>query len=145
MTGPVFVDTNVHIYRFDSTDPEKQRRCEAWLRHLWSERSGRVSIQVLQELYPNLTQKLDHPLPPAEARSIVRSLSAWDPVPVDRRMIDRSWDLQDRHSLSWWDALIVAAAQATGCSHLLTEDLSHDQDLGGVRVVDPFQVEPDQL
>jgi predicted nucleic acid-binding protein len=145
MTGPVFVDTNVYVYRFDTTEPEKQRRCEAWLRHLWRERSGRVSIQVLQELYPNLTRKLDHPLSPAEARGIVRSLYAWDPVPVDRRTIEFAWNLQDRHSLSWWDALIVAAAQAAGCPYLLTEDLNHDQDLDGVRVVDPFRVEPTDL
>jgi predicted nucleic acid-binding protein len=145
MTGPVFVDTNVYVYRFDTTEPEKQRRCEAWLRHLWRERSGRVSIQVLQELYPNLTRKLDHPLPSAEARGIVRSLLAWDPVPVDRTTIEAAWNLQDRHSLSWWDALIVAAAQVAGCPYLLTEDLNHDQDLDGVRVVDPFQVEPTEL
>lgn len=144
MTGPVFVDTNVHVYRFDSSEPEKQRRCDAWLRHLWSERSGRVSIQVLQELYPNLTRKLDHPFEPAEARRIVRSLLAWDPVLVDRKTLEGAWNLQDRHSLSWWDALIVAAAQAAGCPYLLTEDLSHDQDLDGVRVIDPFQVEPYQ-
>jgi predicted nucleic acid-binding protein len=66
-------------------------------------------------------------------------------VPVDRRTIEFAWNLQDRHSLSWWDALIVAAAQAAGCPYLLTEDLNHDQDLDGVRVVDPFRVEPTDL
>lgn len=145
MTGLVFVDTNVYVYRFDSTESEKQRRCEAWLRHLWSARNGRVSVQVLQELYSTLTRKLDHPLQAAEARGIIRSLYTWDPVAVDRKTIEAAWSLQDRHSLSWWDGLIVAAAQAAGCAYLLTEDLNHDQDLAGVRVVDPFQVEPGEL
>jgi predicted nucleic acid-binding protein len=142
---PVFVDTNVFVYRFDSTEPAKQRRAELWLDHLWNSGEGRLSVQVLQELYAALTRKLDHPMDPAEARTVVRSLFAWGPASVDRRMIEAAWLLQDRYSLSWWDGLIVAAAQATGCRHLLTEDLSHDQDLGGVRVLDPFAVEPSRL
>ena len=139
---PVFVDTNVFVYRFDLTEPKKQRRAELWLDHLWSEGAGRVSVQVLEELYASLTGKLGHPMDPTEARTVVRSLFAWDPVIVDRKMIEGAWLLQDRYSLSWWDGLIVSAAQVTGCGHLLTEDLSHDQDIDGVRIVDPFEVEP---
>jgi predicted nucleic acid-binding protein len=141
----VFVDTNVFVYRFDITEPHKQRRAELWLEHLWSEGTGRISVQVLQELYASLTRKLDHPMDPAEARTVVRSLFAWDPLHVDQKTIEGSWLLQDRYALSWWDGLIVSAAQVAGCRHLLTEDLSHAQDLDGVRVVDPFAVEPSAL
>jgi predicted nucleic acid-binding protein len=66
-------------------------------------------------------------------------------VPVDPRTIEGAWLLQDRYSLAWWDALIVSAAQIAGCRQLLTEDLSHGQDLDGVRVVDPFRVEPGEI
>lgn len=142
---PVFVDTNLLVYRFDTTEPEKQRRAERWHKHLWRDRSGRLSVQVLQELYSSLTRKLDEPMEPAEARTVVRSLLSWNPVPVDPRTIEGAWRLEDRYSLSWWDALIVSAAQIAGCGHLLTEDLSHDQDLDGVRVVDPFRVTPGEL
>ena len=142
---PVFVDTNVFVYRYDTTEPAKQRQAEHWLDHLWTERTGRLSIQVLQELYSSLTRKLDHPMKPAEARTVVRSLLSWDPVPVDPRTIEGAWLLQDRYSLSWWDALIVSAAQIAGCRHLLTEDLSHGQDLDGVRVVDPFRAGPEEI
>jgi predicted nucleic acid-binding protein len=142
---PVFVDTNLFVYRFDTTEPEKQRRAEGWHELLWREHTGRLSVQVLQELYSNLTRKLDHPMEPAEARTVVRALLAWGPVPVDPRTIEGAWRLEDRYSLSWWDALIVSAAQIAGCRHLLTEDLSHGQDLGGVRVVDPFRVEPGEI
>lgn len=142
---PVFVDTNVFVYRFDATEPEKQSRAERWHKHLWRERSGRLSVQVLQELYSSLTRKLGEPMEAAEARTVVRSLLSWNPVPVDPRTIEGAWRLEDRYSLSWWDALIVSAAQIAGCRHLLTEDLSHDQDLEGVRVVDPFQVEPGDI
>lgn len=106
---------------------------------LWDTDTGRVSIQVLQELYSTLTRKLDHPLEPEEARRVVRGLFAWNPVPVDRRTLEGAWRLQDRFSLSWWDALIVSAARLAGCDRLLTEDLSHGQNLDGVEVLSPFE------
>ena len=59
MTGPVFVDTNVIVYRFDTRDPLKQSRAVDWFTFLWNRRSGRVSFQVLQEAYATLTQKLN--------------------------------------------------------------------------------------
>lgn len=64
------------------------------------------------------------------------------PIPVDPETIEGAWRLQQSYSLSWWDALIVAAAQSGGCSVLLTEDLSHGQMLDDVRVVDPFREKP---
>jgi predicted nucleic acid-binding protein len=59
--------------------------------------------------------------------------------------VERAWFLQDRCQLSFWDSLIVAAAQVGQCKHLLTEDLEHGQDLDGMRVVNPFKVEPGEL
>lgn len=142
---PVFVDTNVLVYRFDESEPTKQERCEAWLRRLWEGGDGRLSVQVLQEFYVTVTSKVDHPMSPSDARIVVRSLFSWDPVLIDRTALEGAWTLQDRYSLSWWDALIVSAAQITGCSVLLTEDLGHDQDLDGVQVVDPFRLDPSSL
>ena len=65
-------------------------------------------------------------------------LTEWRPVAVNRALLDRAWLLESRYLLSWWDALIVAAAQTCGCEILLTEDLQHDQEFGMVRVIDPF-------
>lgn len=143
----IFVDTNVLVYRFDSSEPEKQARCNAWLESLWDDGKGRLSVQVLQELYVTLTgPKLRHPVDPSEARIAVEALfSSWDPLVLDRSSFRGAWALQDRYSLSWWDALIVAAAQTLGCSTLLTEDMSLGQDLDGVRVVSPFEMEPEDL
>lgn len=145
MIDPVFVDTNILVYRVDATEPAKQARCESWIDHLWSEGTGRLSVQVLQEFYATVTRKLDHPLEAEEARTVVRALFAWSPVVVERATLEAAWRLQQAFSLSWWDALIVAAAHAAGCPYLLTEDLSHDRDLDGVRVVSPFQVQPGGL
>ena len=138
MIGPVFVDTNVLVYRYDTQEPAKQSRADAWFTFIWQSRTGRLSFQVLQELYTTLTRKLRPAMPAPDAQLIVRSLAFWQPVAVDLAILERAWLLQDRFSMSWWDALIVAAAQVCMCNVLLTEDLQHSQVFDTVRVVDPF-------
>ena len=64
---------------------------------------------------------------------------------IEADVIEAAWLLQDRHSLSWWDALIVSAAQVAGCGYLLSEDLQAGQRFGNVVVVDPFQSVPGSL
>ena len=137
MTGPVFVDTNVFVYRHDDSVPAKQSRAEQWILYLVESRIGRLSYQVLQELYATLTRprlKFDH----AEARRIVRLLSAWQPLRIDLAVLERAWRVQERWVVSWWDALIIGAAQASECPVLLTEDMQAGQVFDGVTVVDPF-------
>ena len=138
MTAPVFVDTNVLVYRLDNTDPAKQSRADEWLSTLAQERAARVSYQVLQELFVTLTRKVQPATADEEARQIVRDLASWQPVRMDLAIMERAWVNQQQYLLSWWDALIVAAAQSSGCVALLTEDLQHGQALGEVRVVNPF-------
>ena len=138
MTGPVFVDTNVFVYRHDAADAAKQTRAESWIACIVDLRAGRLSFQVLQELYATLTRKLQPKLGRQEARDIVDLLASWNPLAIDLPLVKQAWNLQDRYSLSWWDALIVAAAQAGDCRVLLTEDLQDGQVFGSVRVVDPF-------
>jgi predicted nucleic acid-binding protein len=143
MSAPVFVDTNVLLYAVDTADPEKQRAAAAWRALLWQSRRGRVSYQVLQEFYAQAVRKA--PQQAEAARAEVRDLFAWDPVAVDAAVMESAWKLQERFSLSFWDALIVAAARSAGCPHLLTEDLSHGQDLDGVVVANPFRIGPSDL
>ena len=138
MTAPVFVDTNVLVYRQDGSDPTRQSRADDWIAHLARLRAARISFQVLQELYATLTRKLKPAFDAEEAQGIVRDLAVWRPVVVDLAVLERGWLLQQQRSLSWWDALIVAAAQSCACAVLLTEDLQHGQIFGQVRVIDPF-------
>ena len=140
MTVPVFVDTNVLVYRHDGSDPVKQTRAHDWIAYLAHHRTGRISYQVLQELYATLTRKLRPAFDFAEAQGIVRELAAWRPVAIDLAIPERAWLLQERYFLSWWDALIVAAAQSCACAVLLTEDLQHGQVFGETRIVDPFML-----
>ncbi len=145
MSATIFVDTNVLVYRRDAGQGEKQAQAEAWMERLWSGRNGRLSYQVLQEYYVTVTLKLSPGLDAEAARNDVRSLLAWHPVAVDSGVVEGAWVIQDRYQLSWWDALIVAAAQVANCRFLLTEDLQDGQELGGVQVVSPFSNSPSSV
>ncbi len=145
MTATIFVDTNVLVYRRDAGQGEKQALAEAWMEGLWADRNGRLSYQVLQEYYVTVTSKLRPGLDAESARNDVRSLLAWHPVAVDAGVVEGAWVIQDRYGLSWWDSLVVAAAQVANCRFLLTEDLQDGQELGGVRVVSPFSNSPESV
>lgn len=142
MTDLVFVDSNVLVYRRDASEVAKQPQAAAWIEHLWRTRSGRLSIQVLQEYYQVVTRRLKPGLSPSEARQEVRELMTWRPAAMDAEVVSGAWEIEDRYGLSFWDALIVSAALRTGCRRLLTEDLQAGQELDGVLVVDPFQTAP---
>src|ERR1700687_3546278 len=136
MSALVFVDTNVLIYALDRADVKKNQAAQEWREELWKSRRGRISFQVLQEFYAKVTQKW--PAGREAARAEIRDLLAWQPVAVDADILKRGWKIQDRYSLSFWDALIVAAAKSLGCRYLLTEDLQANQDRDGVMVVNHF-------
>ncbi len=145
MAANVFVDTNILVYCRDASEPEKRRQAAAWMAHLWTTRRGRVSYQVLQDFYVTVTEKLRPGLDRETARREIRSLLPWRPVPVDGRVLEGAWLVQDRYRLSWWDALIASAAQAAECTYLLTEDLQGHQRIGSLQVVNPFLLSPDAL
>ena len=138
MTGPVFVDTNVFVYLHDDSAPAKKLRANDWITCLVRRRAGRLSFQVLQELYSVFTRKVQPALSASTAQPIIRDLTSWRPIPIDLTIMERAWLLEGHYSLSWWDALIVAAAQTCQCEVLLTEDLQHGQEFGAVRVINPF-------
>ena len=139
MTAPVFVDTNVLVYLQDGSEPAKQSCAKAWIAFLAHHRAARISFQVLLEFYATLTHKLEPRFEAGEAKEIVRKFSVWQPMAIDFPILEKAWLVQQFHHLSWWDALIVAAAQACECSTLLTEDLQHGQVIGEIRVIDPFR------
>lgn len=141
MTAPVFVDTNVLVYARDRAQGDKHRRAREWMTRLWETHTGRLSHQVLSEYYVTVTAKLKPGMPAAAARRDVRALLAWHPLATTAAVLERAWDLQDRHQLAWWDALIVASALGAGCGTLLTEDLQDGQRFGDLEVVSPFRAD----
>ena len=134
----VFVDSNILIYSQDATDSRKRAQAKDWLEQLWRTRSGRISYQVLREVYVNLTRKVSNPLPVARTRTLVRLFFAWNPRPEDSEFFEVAWDIETRFQLSWWDSMIVAAAHLSQCQFLLTEDLQDGMHLNNLTVIDPF-------
>ena len=141
----VFVDTNVLLYSEDLADAAKHGAAHEWLQTLWLRRCGRLSTQVLHEFYVNATRKLRPPMSAGDARAEVRRNQRWQPWLVDQATVETAWALESRYALSYWDALMAAAAQQQGCALLLTEDLQHDQLIDGLRIVNPFLAGPELL
>ncbi len=145
MSADFFVDTNLLVYARDASEPEKQRQAMGWMTRLWQDHTGRLSYQVLKEFYITVTHKLTPGLPTDVARMDVRSLMSWHPISTKGPVLEHAWTVQDRYNLSWWDALVVSAAQAARCRYLLTEDLQEHQALGDVLVINPFHTAPEML
>lgn len=143
MTAPVFVDTNVFLYALDDANKAKQTAARSWRAALWQSRLGRVSYQVLAEFYANALRL--KPSARDDARAELRDLLAWGPLVVDAAVVELGWRYQDLYQLSFWDALIVAAAKLSACASLLTEDLQAGQVLDGIQVVNPFLAGPASL
>ena len=125
MSAKCFVDTNILMYAHDTAAGEKHERARALVEGLWQARTGVVSTQVLQELIVNLRRKAAKPLDPAAAREVVVDYLAWKVVVNSGESILHALDLEQQHRISFWDALIVHAAEVSGSSVLYSEDLSH--------------------
>lgn len=136
MTGPCFVDANVFVYARDPRDPRKQERAAQWIDMLWRERLGRTSVQAISEFHAVATRKLGFPA--ERAWQYAERYFAWRPIPVDEVLLRRAREIEQRTRLSWWDAMIAAAAQIQECALLLTEDLQDGMTLGSVTVRSPF-------
>lgn len=139
MSDRYFVDTNILIYAHDASNGGKHERAKALVEALWRDRAGVVSTQVLQELAANLRRKAGNPLDAKAVREIVADYLTWHVVVNSGASILEALDLGARHHISFWDALVVHAAQASGAEVLYSEDLADGQLYGPVRVVNPLR------
>lgn len=138
MSDIVFVDTNILVYAHDADAGEKRERAALKLRQLWEDGTGAVSVQVLQEFYVNVTRKLDTPVARSTAREVVSAYGAWIREPTTVETVLRAADISDLSQISFWDALIVAAAEQADADQVLSEDLSGGQSIAGIRIVNPL-------
>jgi predicted nucleic acid-binding protein len=138
MTEKTFVDSNILLYVYDHAAGWKQEICKQAVQDLWRQRCGVISTQVMQEFYHNATRKLRNPMNYAAARAELTQYQLWEVVQVDPSLIQIASNIQETVPLSFWDALIVAAAQRANASVFLSEDLNHGQVIGGVRIHNPL-------
>jgi predicted nucleic acid-binding protein len=136
--GASFVDTNILVYAIAGDDPVRSSIAQDLLRKLMLDRSLRTSTQVLQELYVTLTRKGKLPMLPDVALHYIDQVAAWPVAVTEFKSVRRAIELSIASMLSFWDALIVVAAQSSGAGTLYSEDLQAGRELLGVRIVNPF-------
>jgi predicted nucleic acid-binding protein len=138
MSDKCFVDTNVLVYAHDRSTGPKHVAAQTLIQDLWNSGLGVLSTQVLQEFCVSLRRKAARPLPIDEIRRLVQDYSTWEIITNTAESILHALEIEVRYKTSFWDALIIHAAEASGASTLYSEDLAHGQRYGSVRVVNPF-------
>ena len=138
MGSRTFFDTNVLVYLFDADSPDKQSRARDAMQQALERGAVVISTQVLQEFFVTVTRKLARPLPAADAEAALRKLMELSVVQVDPDLIMAAAVSSRRDRISFWDALILAAATAAGCDQVLSEDLQHGRSFGRLRIANPL-------
>lgn len=133
-----FVDTNILVYAYDRGAGRKHDRARSVVERLWNDGNGVISTQVLQELYVNVRRKAKQPISIEQSRALITDYLAWNPVVNDGASVLAAIDIEKRHKISFWDAMIVAAAQKSGASLLLSEDFNNGQRFGSLKVLNPL-------
>ncbi len=133
-----FIDTNILVYAFDKKEPEKQKIAADLLSQAIIDESAIISTQVLSEFYTVITQKIRRPLTPMRALALIDIIAVLPVQEIDLDLVKRAIGTSHRYGISYWDSLIVAAAERGGCTRLISEDLNSGQSYHDIIVHDPF-------
>ena len=132
----IFIDTNIFVYSIDDRDLEKKTRARVILHTLSVKHQPVISTQVVQEFYSVATTKLK-----AErliVKQLIHSFRRLEIVNIDLELIEQAIDLNLTTQVSFWDSLIIAAAEKANCKYVLSEDMASGATYRGVTVVNPF-------
>lgn len=138
MNRKCFVDTNILVYAHDRSAGLKHERALRIVERLWATAEGVLSTQVLQEFCFNVRRRLARPVPVEEVRRILEDYMSWEIVVNDAASIVHALDIEARYKISFWDALVLQAAESSGAVILYSEDFATGQHYGGFQVVNPL-------
>jgi len=141
MSDKAFLDTNILVYAYDEHEPRKQRKAQELIIDGIEQENLILSVQVLGEFFNVVTRHIPQPIPPGEAKEIIATISILPVQEIDLAMVNRAIDSHKMYQISYWDALIVSAAERAGCSLILSEDLSDGQAYHNMVVRNPFTEE----
>lgn len=139
MPDKIFVDTNILVYAHDISAGVKHKNAHNLIRELWETRRGCLSVQVLQEFYVTVTQKVPQPMGLNTAKNILQDLSYWEIHEPKANDVIQAVDIQRRYQVSFWDAMILQSALQLECNLLWSEDLNPGQLYDNLILVNPFQ------
>lgn len=132
----IFLDTNILLYTLDENDKDKQKIARKIVQNVTEQDTSVISTQILQEFYVASTSKLG--VQPLLAKSIVHSFENMEVVRIDPYLIREAIDASILNQISFWDSLVVVAAESAKCEKLYTEDLNAGQIIRGVKIENPF-------
>jgi predicted nucleic acid-binding protein len=139
MSDRFFLDTNIFVYSFDQSAPVKSRRATQLIRTALTTQKGVISYQVVQEFFNVAIRRFAQPMQTADAEqylgTVFRPLLS---IHSSQALYVEALHLQSQSGLSWYDSLIVAAANQARCELLYTEDLRHGHRFGNLQVANPF-------
>jgi predicted nucleic acid-binding protein len=132
----IFIDTNIWVYSLDSKDQEKRNHARQILRKIVDAHQPVLSTQVIQEFYVVATAKLGADL--LGVKNIIHNFHNMEIVNIDLELVEEASDISILSKLSFWDSLIIAAAEKAKCEYIFSEDLNSGQTYRGVKVLNPF-------
>lgn len=138
MADKYFVDTSILIYAHDRSAGVKHDRARQVIERLWTTGQGVLSTQVLQELCINLRRKVAPPLPVDDVRQLVQDYLSWEVVVNTPESVLEALEIEERYKISFWDALLLIAAEHSGAAALYSEDLAAGQRYGAIQIVNPL-------
>jgi len=138
MSDKAFFDTNVLVYAFDKSEPEKSVISKKLIHDFGGNGNLVLSTQVLQEFYVTLTKVGKALLTQEEAGEIVNDFAEFPLIQVDKNIISRAMKRHQSRAFSFWDAMIVEAALQSGCAQLLSEDMQDGLVIGSLTIRNPF-------
>jgi predicted nucleic acid-binding protein len=141
MPNGCFIDTNVLLYTKDPKIPSKRERAREWLSVLANENRAIISPQVLNEFAHNIIRKFPH-VSHDELRQNIEAVRPWCVAPITDETTLHALAVYRRFRFSFYDCVLLATAMDFGCEIFLSEDLSHNQRLGRLRIVNPFTAAP---
>ena len=139
MHARTFLDTNILVYAYDQNEPKKQKIAQDILTDGIEQEHSVLSVQVLGEFFNVVTRHIAQPMTSSEALEIIEMLSILPVQEIDATMVTRAIDTHKTYQISYWDALIVSAAERAGCTLLFSEDLSDGQTYHNILVRNPFR------
>jgi len=142
MNGNIFLDTNVLVYAFDASDKNKHQTAGRLVNDAFRSKDVAISTQVLKEFFVTVTTKIPGKMDLLEAKEIIKRLALLQVVDTTVPLVLRGIDIQKENRISFWDAMIIAAAGASNCTTILSEDLSHDTIIEGIHIKNPFLAIP---
>ena len=135
----IFIDTNILVYTLDQKNLEKQDKARKIVKKVVESHQAVISTQVIQEFYVVASNKLK--ADPIVVKNIIHNFHNVEIVNNDLDLIEQAIDIGILSQLSFWDSLIIAAAEKANCEYVLSEDLNSGQNYRGIKVLNPFLTE----